>query len=398
MQSSEYACGPTCLAMVLRYFGRHTDSEALRAEIMPNATQISALSLRDAALRYGLSVQGLCVTADQIHLVSSPAILHWREQHFVLLEHVTDRYVQIVDPAFGRRVVTRAHFAEAFSGTALSFEPGRAFHRRSPNRNLSAILLGIRSASGALLSATWLAVTDVALVLLGASLIQVGREGSAVPRVWSIGLPILLLARVLLYAMNSRCLSSVSREHGQDGAGVHLPMDAANRQYASYVSPAVYVTLVATCDPVIGLIMAAFGLLQGLGEYLRSEAMQIRANAIRAACARYSSHVSSFRGMIPDVDSPAWRKVGLLRERWVVSHRHVRRRDRLVTVLVPPLGWVAPIPFLMIALAVQPGNPLEQAISQTVLVSLMMRRLRAAIAGRLSGHASLQLDSALPDL
>jgi ABC-type bacteriocin/lantibiotic exporter with double-glycine peptidase domain len=59
-----------------------------------------------------------------------PAILHWEFNHFVVLERWTPRWAEIVDPAIGRRRVTMQEFDAAFTGVALSFEPGVQFERR----------------------------------------------------------------------------------------------------------------------------------------------------------------------------------------------------------------------------------------------------------------------------
>src|SRR5262249_25736490 len=64
--------------------------------------------------------------------VRLPAIVHWNARHFVVVERWSPQRVVVVDPGLGRRRLTAADFAAAFTGVALTFEPGPHFERPRP--------------------------------------------------------------------------------------------------------------------------------------------------------------------------------------------------------------------------------------------------------------------------
>lgn len=127
-QTSSADCGAACLAMVLSYYGKDIPLDEVRNVTGVSRSGTNALSLLQAGRWYGLRGRGVNVT-DLDKLVHLPAgtILHWEFRHFVVFEKLTRNGVQILDPANGRRRISREKFSEAFTGIALVFEPGEAF-------------------------------------------------------------------------------------------------------------------------------------------------------------------------------------------------------------------------------------------------------------------------------
>ena len=58
---------------------------------------------------------------------SFPMILHWKFNHFVVLERIKGKRYWINDPATGRQVLEEREVDEAFTGVALTFQPGDSF-------------------------------------------------------------------------------------------------------------------------------------------------------------------------------------------------------------------------------------------------------------------------------
>ena len=56
-----------------------------------------------------------------------PSIIHWKFNHFVVLERINDKFAYINDPAVGRRRVDLNEFDESFTGVVLAMEPGPDF-------------------------------------------------------------------------------------------------------------------------------------------------------------------------------------------------------------------------------------------------------------------------------
>ncbi len=77
----------------------------------------TAFALLDAANHFGgLRGRGVKIDLDAIEYLEAGAILHWEFKHFVVFERLRNGAVDIVDPAFGRRRISRAQFGESFTG------------------------------------------------------------------------------------------------------------------------------------------------------------------------------------------------------------------------------------------------------------------------------------------
>jgi ATP-binding cassette, subfamily B, bacterial len=125
-------CGAVSLAMILAYHGRHVKLTELReACAVSRDLQASAAALVQAARDSGMEASGVRVAPGHIASLPLPAILHWAERHFVVLERVRKAAVTIADPAEGRRVVPHALFNEKFTGIAIVLRPGPRFQPRA---------------------------------------------------------------------------------------------------------------------------------------------------------------------------------------------------------------------------------------------------------------------------
>ncbi|MCG8456579.1 MAG: cysteine peptidase family C39 domain-containing protein, partial [Holophagales bacterium] len=102
-QLSAVECGAACLTMVLRYHGCKAPVAEVRDVCGVGRDGVTALSLLRAARSYGLEAKGFSVALEKLPGFATPAILHWRFNHFVVLERCTAKGVVIVDPAAGRR-------------------------------------------------------------------------------------------------------------------------------------------------------------------------------------------------------------------------------------------------------------------------------------------------------
>src|SRR5438105_9368247 len=97
-QNTSTDCAAACLAMILQYYGKPTSLTAIRAEIGTGRDGANALQLITAAKVYGLEAYGIPLTVDQLEQIDVPAILHWESRHFVVVERVSRKTIDIVDP------------------------------------------------------------------------------------------------------------------------------------------------------------------------------------------------------------------------------------------------------------------------------------------------------------
>lgn len=132
-------CGPTCLQIVSKYYGKHIPIEHLRT--IGNASRIgtSLLGISKAAEEIGFRATGLKLTFDKLATeVPLPVIVHWNQKHFVVVYKINKKYVFLSDPASGLVKYTHKEFITNWIGSeagkeshgiCLSLEPTILFEK-----------------------------------------------------------------------------------------------------------------------------------------------------------------------------------------------------------------------------------------------------------------------------
>lgn len=162
-QAEANECGLACLAMVVSYFGRVTDIRSIRESSNLPAFGASLKHLTRAAAAAGLKTRSLKLELEDIKRLSTPAILHWDLDHFVVLKKCGSRSVVIHDPAVGVRKYPLEELDGHFTGIAVEFSPASGAIRAAPARRLRLSDL-MRLSSGA--------ARGMALILLLSLLVQ----------------------------------------------------------------------------------------------------------------------------------------------------------------------------------------------------------------------------------
>jgi ABC-type bacteriocin/lantibiotic exporter with double-glycine peptidase domain len=120
-------CGAACLAMVLAYHGKTVRLDDVREILGVSRDGATALGILEAARWHGLRGRGVSLEVEDLDYLSPGSILHWEFRHFVLFERLGSGWVDVVDPALGRRRVPLEQFRRSFTGVALLLEPGDSF-------------------------------------------------------------------------------------------------------------------------------------------------------------------------------------------------------------------------------------------------------------------------------
>ena len=99
-------CGPTCLRMIARYYGKVFSVQQLREQSFIQRTGVSLLGISEAAESIGMRATGVRTTIDKLKQQSKlPCILHWNQLHFVVLYRIERKrgktFFYIADPAYG---------------------------------------------------------------------------------------------------------------------------------------------------------------------------------------------------------------------------------------------------------------------------------------------------------
>jgi len=112
-------CGPTCLRMVAKYYGRSVSLEYLQNKSEYGKEGVSLLGLTYAAESIGLRSLGAKLSFEQLfNDVPLPAIIHWKQSHFVVLTpQSSKRKIVIADPANGLISLDKREFCKHWIST-----------------------------------------------------------------------------------------------------------------------------------------------------------------------------------------------------------------------------------------------------------------------------------------
>lgn len=99
-------CGPTCLRMIAEYYGKRFSIRQLRDSSYIQRTGVNLLGISEAASSIGMRATGVRTTLERLKQQPNlPCILHWRQEHFVVLYAVERKkgltFFYIADPAYG---------------------------------------------------------------------------------------------------------------------------------------------------------------------------------------------------------------------------------------------------------------------------------------------------------
>lgn len=116
----EVDCGPTCLKMLLAYYGIDVPLEQLIVECGENVWGCTGKDLMEAGRLHGLGMTAYRVDADELLGLDRPSIIWWRRNHWCVLCGVRDDgRVEICQPDRGKFSVSRGSFESLYAGVAL---------------------------------------------------------------------------------------------------------------------------------------------------------------------------------------------------------------------------------------------------------------------------------------
>ena len=92
LQHDAMECGPACLQMIAKHYGKRYDLQKLRELCFGNRNGVTMLGISDAAESLGFRSIGVRIGIDKfIDKVIFPCIIHWRQSHFVIVYKIKTR-------------------------------------------------------------------------------------------------------------------------------------------------------------------------------------------------------------------------------------------------------------------------------------------------------------------
>ncbi len=205
-------CGPTCLRMIARHYGRSYSLQELRKKSFITREGVSMLGISDAAEAIGFRTLGVKIPFEKLKKeVPLPCIVHWNQSHFAVVYKIRNGKVQVADPGVGLITYTTYEFLHSWlsvkdnghsTGVAMLLEPTPDFYTKNTDfenyrKNSFAYLLSYFKAQRALIFQLFIglllgSMIQLTLPFLTQSIVDVGI------RIRSVNFIYLILAGQLM--------------------------------------------------------------------------------------------------------------------------------------------------------------------------------------------------------
>lgn len=123
-------CGPSCLKMIAKYYGRNYTLQYLREQCFITRLGVSMLGISDAAEHIGFRTMNVrCDVEQLINEAPLPCVLHWNQKHFVVCYEIgkstfgfwkKQQYIfKIADPVGEKYTLSQDEFFKCWTSTKL---------------------------------------------------------------------------------------------------------------------------------------------------------------------------------------------------------------------------------------------------------------------------------------
>lgn len=140
-------CGPTCLKMIARFYGKYYSLETLREISKISREGVSIRGITEAAQKLGFETFTGFLSFEKLkNLAPLPCIIHWNNDHFVVVYKIKESCfpyrktrVYIADPGKGKMIYSLSQFLSFWvnhqseknnEGIVLLLEPQPIFYKK----------------------------------------------------------------------------------------------------------------------------------------------------------------------------------------------------------------------------------------------------------------------------
>lgn len=130
-------CGAACLAMICRFYGKAYSLEQL-ADLCGVTTEgVSLKGISETARMLGMDTLSARISMQQLKEIPLPCILHWNQNHFVVLYKIdkNGKRFHLSDPGKGRYTVDVNQLAQHWASAQSHGEPKGIVCLIKPNEN-----------------------------------------------------------------------------------------------------------------------------------------------------------------------------------------------------------------------------------------------------------------------
>jgi len=120
-QPDKMDCGPTCLRMLAKFYGRSISLSKLRKLSETTREGSSLKNIADSAEKIGFRTLGVKVNFNKLNNEAPlPCIVHWNQEHFVVVYKIKKEKVFVADPAHGLLEYDSQDFIKSWIGNNAS--------------------------------------------------------------------------------------------------------------------------------------------------------------------------------------------------------------------------------------------------------------------------------------
>lgn len=145
IQTDNKDCGPTCLKIIARHYGKSINIQDLRDFSETTREGSNLLFLSDAAEKIGFRTLGVKLNLERLEEAPLPCVLHWNKDHYVVLYNIKKGKYYVSDPGFGLITYTKEEFIKFWignnadettqEGIALLMEASPKFYQTEFNKD-----------------------------------------------------------------------------------------------------------------------------------------------------------------------------------------------------------------------------------------------------------------------
>ncbi len=137
VQSEVSECGLACLSICSSILGAELDMSTLRRKYHNSQRGVDLNQLIALASTLDMQCRPVRCEPEDLRHLTLPAILHWKLNHFVVLERVSRTRFHIIDPAHGSMTLDRTELSDAFTGVAVEVNTTPSFRPRKQRSPLN---------------------------------------------------------------------------------------------------------------------------------------------------------------------------------------------------------------------------------------------------------------------
>jgi ATP-binding cassette subfamily B protein len=117
-------CGPGCLQIISSFYGRNYSLGLLRSLCNVGREGVSVLGICTGAEKIGLSTTAIKVSFKTLQQKAPlPAVVHWQQNHFLVVYKITAKHVYISDPGSSKQRISHAEFKKNWVSDFVDDEP-----------------------------------------------------------------------------------------------------------------------------------------------------------------------------------------------------------------------------------------------------------------------------------